>query len=56
MLSTFLKHLVQKVMLSSSPDARQAEMNRAEAEDLDFRGLSPDSRSAGERPGTSSGP
>ncbi|MDF1569361.1 MAG: glycoside hydrolase family 3 N-terminal domain-containing protein [Spirochaetaceae bacterium] len=51
MLSTFLKHLVQKVMLSSSPDARQAEMNRAEAEDLDFRGLSPDNRSAQERAG-----
>lgn len=49
MLSNILKRIVQNAMLSAAPDARQAEMNLAEAEDLDFTGLAPDGRRPEER-------
>ncbi|RKX86443.1 MAG: beta-glucosidase [Spirochaetes bacterium] len=49
MIGRILKHMVQKVMMSSSPDGHQSEMNLASVEDTDFQGLPPDSRTPGER-------
>jgi len=49
MLSNLLKRLVQNVMMSSSPDSHQSEMNLAVVENTDFRGLPADDRPAAER-------
>jgi len=49
MISRILKHIIQKIIISTDPDGPQSEMNLAVVEDTDFQGLSPDGRTPGER-------